>query len=465
MNKNSNIYGIILAGGSGSRLWPLSREMHPKQLLRLIGEHTLFQSTFLRLSTLIPDINILTVTNVKHSEEIRIQLDELAQNNGQDKKYITLTEPVGKNTAPAIALASFYVIKKLADNNSDPILLIAPSDHLIKKEEEFNKAVIEAVKLAELGYIVTFGINPDRPDTGYGYIKTTIGSDISKITATGLKVSEFKEKPDMETAQKYLEDGSYYWNGGIFMFKASVMLNELRKFVPDIYDLLEKTELSQKKPTVCLETYEKLTNISIDYAVMEKSSLITLVPLDCGWNDLGSWEAIYDVSPKDKNNNYFSGNVVDIDSKNSMVFGTSKLVATIGLENTIVVETDDAVMICDKTKTQDVKKIFDNLKTANNPAYMVHNTIFKSWGHYKILQQEKDFLTKTVFVNPHSKTDFQKTDNKGEHLYVLSGQAKITKENDVFILKTGESIDMPLGTTYCLENILDEDLKILKIER
>ena len=362
MPENKNIYGVILAGGSGSRLWPLSREMYPKQLLKLTGEHTLFQSTFLRLAALIPVENILTVTNLLQIEAIQSQLKELSEN----KSLITIGEPAGRNTAPAVGLSARYIKEKLA-GGSDPIVLVTPSDQLISDREAFLNAVKEGVKLAEEGYIITFGIKPTKHETGYGYIKTFEEQNLGK---TGKKVDEFREKPDLETAKSYLEAGNYFWNAGIFMFKVSTILQEMQKHSPDVLNCLNKLDLT--KDTIDKEVYQQIPSISIDYAVMEKSDRIALIPVDCGWNDLGSWEAVYDVLEKDIQSNVIKGNVIAENTENCYINSTSRQVSVIGVKDIVVVETADAVLVCDKSKTQDVKVIFEKLKKENNPLYFQH---------------------------------------------------------------------------------------------
>ena len=356
MSENKNIFGVILAGGSGSRLWPLSREMYPKQLLKLTGENSLFQSTFLRLTDVIPAKNIITVTNDMHLPEIKIQLAELDSN----EEYKAIGEPVGRNTAPAIGLAALLIQNNLAEKNSDPVIFVTPSDHLIQNNEAFLNAVREGIKLAEDGYIVTFGIKTSKPETGYGYIKTFTDE---KLSNDGYKVDEFKEKPDFETAKKYLEAGNYFWNSGIFMFKASTILKEMQIHSPDVFTGLNKLDLT--KDFIEKEVYISIPSISIDYAVMEKSDKIALIPVDCGWNDLGSWESIYDVMDKDANQNYIKGNVISIDTQDSYIYSSSKLISTIGVKNLVIIETEDAILICDKSRTQDVKIIFDKLKKEN----------------------------------------------------------------------------------------------------
>ena len=281
------MYGIILAGGSGSRLWPLSRELYPKQLLNLISDKSLLQATFERLKVCMPEEDIISITNTKHVSNVKMQLSSLTQNP------VVLAEPVAKNTAPAIVLATKYIMQKSV---SDPIIIVVPSDHLIKDNEKFLSTVQKGKKLAQDGYIVTFGIKPNYPETGYGYINT------SKEIGNGYKVKEFVEKPDFETAQKYLQEGTFYWNSGIFMFKASTLLNEAIKHAPDIAKVSEEFDFTENNQ-IPFVNFDKMPNISIDYAIMEKSNKIALVKLESDWNDLGSWQSIYDVSKKDKDGN------------------------------------------------------------------------------------------------------------------------------------------------------------------
>ncbi|MEI7474371.1 MAG: mannose-1-phosphate guanylyltransferase/mannose-6-phosphate isomerase [bacterium] len=460
----SNIYGVILAGGSGSRLWPLSREMYPKQLLKLNDDNTLFQSSFLRLSNVIRPENILTVTNTKQSSDIKLQLSQLKETVHSISDFRTVIEPIGRNTAPAIALSVLYILKKMSVNHEDAIICISPADHLIKDKPAFEAALNEGIKLAENGYIATFGIKPDKPDTGYGYINTEKNSQIEEISSVGVKACEFKEKPDYETAVNYVESGVYYWNSGIFVFKASVILEELIKYYPEIYNKLEKAELYDNGPTVKFDEFMQLPDISIDYAVMEKSSKLALIPVDCGWNDMGSWEAIYDTAQKDEKNNFMSGNVVDIDSEDSLVFGTSKLVSTIGLKNIVVVETEDAVLVCDKDRTQDVKKVFDKLKVSNDNTYKIHKTVYRPWGFYTVLQEGPEFKTKMIQVNPGAKLSLQMHYHRSEHWVVLSGTAKVRKGETDYYLKPGDSIDIPATVKHFLENPGKVDVQIIEVQ-
>lgn len=442
------MFGIILAGGSGSRLWPLSRELYPKQLLSLNSDKSLLQATFDRLNSFIPAENILSITNTKHAPNVRLQLENIS-NNVQ-----VLSEPLSKNTAPAIAVATKFIMQK----EEDPIILVVPSDHLIKNIKKFAETVENGEKLAQKGYIVTFGIEPEYPETGYGYINI-----LKQPILNGFKVKEFVEKPDIKTAKKYIEAKTYFWNSGIFMFKASTMIEELKKYTPEIFNTLEEVNFSTSDQ-IEYNIFNKMPNISIDYAVMEKSDKIALVKLESDWNDLGSWQSIYDISAKDKNNNVFKGHVLDEGSNNSLVYASSKLVATVGLENIVLVETEDAILACNKNKTQEVKKIFDTLKKQNDNTHLIHKTVYRPWGFYTVLAQGNGFLTKLIHVNSGQKLSVQSHNHRSEHWVVLSGTAKIVLEDKEYELTPGHSIDIPLKSIHSLQNPYEENLEIIEVQ-
>lgn len=442
------MFGIILAGGSGSRLWPLSRELYPKQLLNINSDKSLLQTTFERLKQFMPAENIVSITNTKHVSNVKLQLENIA------KDVTVLSEPLAKNTAPAIAVALKYIQTK----DSDPVILVVPSDHLIKNTRNFYETVKKGEKLANEGYIVTFGIEPDYPETGYGYINI-----LKKPIFDGFKVKEFVEKPDAKTAQKYVDAKTYFWNSGIFMFKASVMLEEIKNLAPEIYSVLDEVNFSSGDK-IEYNTFNKMPSISIDYAIMEKSEKIALVKLESDWNDLGSWQSIYDISNKDKNKNVFLGHVIDEGSKNSLVYSSSKLVATVGLNDVVLVETEDAVLACKKDKAQDVKKIFDTLKKQNDNTHLVHKTVYRPWGFYTVLTQGKGFLTKVIHVDAGQKLSVQSHNYRSEHWVVLSGTAKVVLEGEEHILSAGRSIDIPLKAVHSLQNPYEEELEIIEVQ-
>ncbi len=443
------MYSIILAGGSGSRLWPLSRELYPKHLLNLTSSKSLLQSTFERLNFCMPQENILSITNTKHLANVKMQLKELTP------APQVLAEPVSKNTAPAIALAVKYLMQKI---ENDPIILVVPSDQLIENTEKFAATVKKGEKLAQDGYIVTFGIEPSYPETGYGYINT------SENLNNFYKVKNFVEKPDYKTAQSYLKAKTYFWNSGIFMFKASVILKEIQKLAPQISEISDKIDFT-KSDNIPFLDFDEMPNISIDYAVMEKSDNIALIKLESDWNDLGSWGSIYDVSPKDKNNNVFIGHVLDEGSKNSFVYASSKLVATIGLEDTVIVETEDAILACRKDRTQDVKKIYETLKKQNDNTHLVHKTVYRPWGFYTVIAQGEGFLTKIIHVNPKQKLSVQSHNHRSEHWVVLSGTAKVILESKELILNSGYSVDIPVKAIHSLQNPYDEAVEVIEVQK
>lgn len=443
------MYGIILAGGSGSRLWPLSRELYPKQLLNLISDKSLLQSTFERLTNCMQKDEILSITNTKHSANVRMQLAQLTENPK------VLSEPVSKNTAPAIALATKYIMQETGE---DPVILVVPSDHLIQDKEHFLSTVKKGEKLAEEGYIVTFGIKPNYPETGYGYINTLKPLDI------GFKVKEFVEKPNLETAEKYLKAGTYYWNSGIFMFKASTMLAEIEKNAPEIAKIAQNVDFTKSSDIPFVE-FDKMPSISIDYAVMEKSDKIALVALESDWNDLGSWQSIYDVSKKDEHNNVFIGHVIDEGSKNSFVYASSKLVTTIGLEDTVIVETEDAILACKKDRTQDVKHIYETLKKQNDDTHLIHKTVYRPWGFYTVIAQGNGFLSKIIHVNSGQKLSVQSHNHRSEHWVVLTGTAKVVLEANERILSPGHSVDIPVKAIHSLQNPYKEALEIIEVQK
>lgn len=437
------MFGVILAGGSGSRLWPLSRELYPKQLLTLNADKSLLQATFERLNNFIPAQNIISVTNSKHHSNIKMQLSKLSEDT------VILAEPISKNTAPAIALSIKYIVENY---NEDEIILVVPSDLQINDVEKFTQTIKSSEHFANEGFIVTFGIKPNYPETGYGY-----------ICAENEKVVSFVEKPNRQTAEKYIQNGNYFWNSGIFMFKASTIIKEFNKYCPEIDSVIKNIDFSEK--SISFTEFDKMPNISIDYAIMEKSSNIVMVELKSDWKDLGSWKSIYEISPKDENNNVFVGHVLDKDSKNSLVYSSSKLVATIGLEDTVIVETEDAILACKKDKTDEVKQVYETLKQQHDGTQKVHKTVYRPWGFYTVIAEGKGFQTKIIHVNPGQKLSVQSHNYRSEHWVVLSGMAKVVLEGKDRILSPGHSIDIAVKAIHSLQNPFEEDLEIIEIQK
>lgn len=443
------MYGIILAGGSGSRLWPLSRELCPKQLLKLDGENSLLQSTFKRLCRFIDPENIISITNIKHANDVKFQLSKVCGNS------VVLSEPIAKNTAPAIA-ASIEYFKQMKDENE--VVIIVPSDHLIKDLEKFENTVKTGLKAAEEGKIVTFGIQPTYPETGYGYIKTKSEND-------GIfDVDCFVEKPDLKTAQKYLLEGNYFWNSGIFMAKVSTLLKEFAHYQKEIFENLSKLNYKESI-TIKYGVFEDMPSISFDYAIMEKSNKIVLCKLQSDWSDLGSWQSLYDVTEKDSNGNILEGNAIVEDVKNSFIYTDKKIVAAIGLENVILVNTEDAVLACKADYSQQVKNVFEKLKKDDDKAHLIHKTVFRPWGWYTCLADGEGYLTKVICVSPKQKLSIQSHNHRSEHWVVLEGHAKVVLNDKDYLLEAGQSIDIPVQAKHSLQNPYEEELKIIEVQK
>lgn len=440
---------VILAGGSGSRLWPLSRSQYPKQLLSLDEETSLLQQTFSRLKMFVKSEDIVTITNVKNASDVRLQLNKIESSN------TIISEPLELNTAPAIAAALEYFSQKY---NNDETVIIMPSDLLICDNDNFLKSVEKAKSLVSAGYLVTFGIKPSYPETGYGYIK------IQEKILDGFKVENFVEKPDNATAEKYITSDDIFWNSGIFMGKISTFIQEFEKFAPEISANVKNIDFSSSN-TINYSVYEKMPSISIDYAVMEKSDKIALVKLESDWKDLGSWKSLYDIKPKDINGNVLKGNVVVDNVNNSFIYSQKELVAVSGLENILLVETEDAIMACDIRKSQNVKDLYNKLKEKNSDTINLHKTVFRPWGYYTCMNRGEGYLTKTICVLPKQKLSIQSHNHRSEHWVVLEGKALVLKEGEPYYLNAGDSIDIPLKAKHSLQNPYDTELKIIEVQK
>lgn len=441
---------IILAGGSGSRLWPLSREMFPKQLIDIDNSNTsLLQQTFKRLLNSMSSNDILTITNIKHYQDVKLQLNKIDTNN------IVLAEPLSKNTAPAVACALEYLRQK---NNLDDIVVILPSDHLIKDFESFINTINLTIPIAKNNFIVTLGIKPTYPETGYGYIKT-----LSRML-DGYKVEKFVEKPDIETAKQYIKSGDYFWNSGIFIGKISVFLDEFKKYSPEIYSCLKLFDFKQAA-NIEFSDYENMPSISIDYAIMEKSDRIALVELQSDWSDLGSWESIYNIKEKDEDGNVIEGKVITNNVKNSFIYSQKEIVAVSDLENIILVETEDAIMACDIRKSQNVKNLYNKLKAKQSSTVSIHKTVFRPWGFYTCLNSGSGYLTKTINVLPQHKLSLQSHQYRSEHWVVLEGQALVVKGDKTYNLFPGDSIDIPVGMKHSLQNPYTNNLVVIEVQK
>lgn len=445
---------VIMAGGSGSRLWPLSRSMFPKQFLVLNDKNnlTMLQSTIERIdgmSTLEPII----ITNEQHRFIVAEQLREY------DIKSRIILEPAGRNTAPAIALAAFEAVKY----GEDPILLILAADHVVLNKEAFQQSIKHALVQAELGYLVTFGIVPTSPETGYGYIHR--GREIDK---NAYKVEQFVEKPSLEIAEKYIASGDYYWNSGCFMFKASSYLNELKQFSPEIYDICEKATKKMLKDIDFIRVDEneflKCPDDSVDYAVMEKTDKGIVVPMDAGWSDVGSWSALWDVSDKDQNQNSYRGDVIMKNTSNCYIYAPNKLVAAVGLDNIVIVDTKDAVLVADKSRVQEVKQVVEQLKGEGRREYQEHREVYRPWGRSDAIGRGPRYIVNRVTIKPGKSEELQVHYHRAEHWIVVSGTAKVTKDNEVRLITENQSIYIPVGIPHRVENPGKIQLELIEVQ-
>lgn len=443
-----SICSVILAGGSGTRLWPLSRAAHPKQFLTLHGEDTMLQATVKRLSGLGVQSSI-TICNEEHRFFVAEQLRAI------DKLGTIILEPVGRNTAPAIALAALSAV-------DDPLLLVMPADHIIQNNTTFIKAVSAAIPLAESGKLVTFGVVPDEPHTGYGYIKKGIEE------GAGFTVDEFVEKPSVELAQDYVSSGDYCWNSGMFLFKASKYLKELKSFRPDIYEACDSamaaTQLDLDFVRIDKATFESCPSESIDYAVMEKTSDAVVVPLDAGWTDIGSWSSLWDISAKDGNGNASSGDVLLHETNNSYVRSDGALIATVGVDDLVIVATKDAFMVAHRDSVEDVKVIVQRLKEQSRSEWNLHREVYRPWGKYDSVDSGERYQAKRITVKPGAKLSVQKHHHRAEHWIVVAGTALVTNGDDKFLLSENESTYIPIGVVHALENPGKFDLEIIEVQ-
>lgn len=444
---------IILAGGSGTRLWPLSRELYPKQFHALAGSATMLQETVGRLTGL-DCAAPLVICNEDHRFIAAEQLRQV----GESRAAILL-EPVGRNTAPAITLAALHALGA----EGDPVLLVLAADHLIANVQNFHESVQKAVRLAQAGRLVTFGIVPDRPDTGYGYIRRgkALGDD-------GFAIERFEEKPDRATASAYLADGGYLWNSGMFVFRASVYLAEMKRLQPEILDACQRalraSEADRDFVRIDAATFAACPANSIDYAVMEKTAMAAMVPLDAGWSDIGSWSALWDVQPKDGDGNVLAGDVLAIDSKDSLVRAQSRLVAVVGVEDLVVVETKDAVLVSHKDHVQDVKAVVERIRKMKRSEHLNHREVYRPWGRYDSIDVGKRDQVKRITVNPGAKLSVQMHHHRAEHWVVVRGTARVQKGEETILLSEDQSTYIPLGEIHALENPGKIPLELIEVQ-
>lgn len=444
-----------MAGGIGSRLWPLSRELYPKQFLSVTGNMSMLQQTVSRLSDLEHQAPILIC-----NEEHRFIAAEQMRLGGFEHGGIIL-EPVGRNTAPAIALAALQAINN-AKNDEEPLLLVLAADHVIENEIAFIESVKKALQPAVEDKLVTFGIVAKAAETGYGYIKT------SEKQGDAFAVSEFVEKPDLETAKQYLATNEYYWNSGMFLFKASRYLEELAKYEPEILEVCVQAVARPSQDVefirVDAEVFETCPSKSVDYAVMEKTDSAVVVPMDAGWSDVGSFSALWEISKKDENKNVIKGDVITVDSENNYIYAENKLVSTVGVDNLVVIETKDAILVANKDKVQDVKSIVNKLKETERNEQKVHREVYRPWGKYDTIDFGARDQVKRITVKPGEKLSIQKHFHRSEHWIVVSGTASVLTGDKTTILTENESTYIPLGTIHALENPGKIPLEMIEVQ-
>ena len=456
----ARLYPVIMAGGSGTRFWPLSRHLFPKQLLRIGGEHTLIQQTMRRVLGCAPAANVLISTNAAQADLIRAQLTDWKD----DIKNGFVLEPEGRNTAPAIALAALEVLTR----DPDGLMVVVPADHVVTGRRDFNAAVGLAAQLAMEGYLVTFGIKPIRPETGYGYIKPNVRAMLGRHgKLRGYRVQKFVEKPDAAKAAQYLKAGNYFWNSGMFVWRAATILEEIRLHQPGLaaaMDQIRKLRHADASKQRIDDAYCRITPVSIDNGVMEKSANAAVVPVAFTWSDVGSWGSLDEVAVKNKAGNVIAGRVVDIESTRSIVYADRRVVATIGLTDMVVVDTPDATLVCPKSRAQDVKKIVDILKQQQAPEHLEHLTVQRPWGSYTVLEEGPGFKVKRVTVNPGGRLSLQLHHKRSEHWVVIAGTARVTRGGDVFDLQVGQSTAIPVETQHRLENPGRETVHIIEVQ-
>lgn len=453
---------VIICGGAGSRLWPISRTCHPKPFMPLPEGGNLIQKTFQRAAKLDGVSEILTVTN----RELFFKTDDEYRQAGLPNcRASFVLEPFGRNTAAAIAAAALDLATR---EEPDTILLVLPADHLIRQDDQFAAAVANAAKLAGHGWLVTFGIKPEYPETGFGYIEL----DPSAKLASGFKVNRFVEKPDLATAQDYLESGNYLWNSGMFCFRLGTLLDELQQHAPDVMQSVSSSltgnVLSDDKGQHCTNIdpaqFNTVPDISIDYALMERSAKVATVPCDIGWSDIGSWNAFSELTQADESGNRCNGEVLHHGAKNNFIHSQDRLTALVGVEDLIVVNTPDALLVAHKDNAQDVKHIVGQLKSRNHDAHSTHRTVSRPWGNYTTLEEGERFKIKRIVVKPGASLSLQMHHHRSEHWVVVTGIAKVTNGEQMLMLNSNESTFIPAGHKHRLENPGVIDLVIIEVQ-
>lgn len=496
-----DVFAIVLAGGSGTRFWPLSRETCPKQMLRIVGEDTLLRQTIKRIKGFVPSRNIWVVTTEDKVQDTRFHLVPLGP-VAEEIQFIS--EPVGRNTAPAIGLAATCLHRR----SPDSVMMVMPSDHAIPDEKEFLRDLNLAIEGALEGNLITFGIRPTRPETGYGYIRIDQPDEPDEPDKL-YAVDRFLEKPDLETAKSFLSEGGYFWNSGIFVWKTSKILSEFQKHLPQLYGTLkemeslmvssdgstysstqrpndpkthrriaslthqprgrdERNERQEREERNKRQKRDKLYStidpVSIDCGIMERSKDVRMIPATFQWSDLGSWAALDEIIERDQAGNILRGNTIDIGSRNSIIFSDKRLIATIGLEDMVVVDTPDATLVTPKGRTQEVRKIVDVLKQNNREEHLIHLTVARPWGSYTVLEKGEGYKIKRIVLNPGARLSLQRHSRRSEHWVVVSGVARVTREGEVVLVHVNESTFIPINSKHRLENPGEKPLQIIEVQ-
>jgi mannose-1-phosphate guanylyltransferase/mannose-6-phosphate isomerase len=440
--KGGKLYGVILAGGVGSRFWPLSRESAPKQLLKIAGEESMLKATIGRLAPLIASNDIFIVTNTKQAELIRTHMGYGEKGGAKELNFIL--EPYGRNTAPAIGLAALELLSK----DPEAVMAVLPADHIVGDEKIFRKALKAASEFATEGRIVTFGIKPSSPETGYGYIKSKKGKAGRRVGYSAREVTRFVEKPNLSRAKRYLKEGGYYWNSGIFVWRADKILEEMRLHLP----LLYKRLLEIKGGAALDKVYKRIKPISIDHGILEKIGGALVIDGGFKWSDVGSWSSLKELMRPDKSGNAIKGRVVDIGSKNSLIVSSGRLVATIGLNDMVVIDTPDATLVCPESKVQEVREVVDELKKKGYGEHETHITVERPWGSYTVMETGEGYKIKKIRVLPGRRLSLQKHRFRSERWVVIKGAAKVRRGEEIIKIKTNESTYIPRGVKHRLEN-------------
>ncbi|MFZ3323595.1 MAG: mannose-1-phosphate guanylyltransferase/mannose-6-phosphate isomerase [Usitatibacter sp.] len=450
----TEVRAVILAGGSGTRLWPLSRLQSPKQFLKLVGAESLLEATVTRLHPLVDDSQVTIVTS-----------EDLAKGEGFHllQRFRGLLEPVGRNTAPAIAIAALEMGSEPFNSvkGSDPVMIVLPSDHLIRDVPAFHEALNTAIGAAREGKLVTFGIHPTAPETGFGYIRASGGGAVRKVT-------EFREKPDRATAEGFVASGEYYWNSGMFVWRANRILEAIEQYVPQLAAVLATMRAEVERGATLAATvkahFADCPSISIDHGVLEKCGDVYMVPGNFGWSDVGSWDAVYEVAEKDKDRNAVQGNALLVECKNTLIRSEGRLIAAVGVEDVAVVETPDAILVSRMGQSQKVRQVVDELVRRSGHEHIEHTTVRRPWGAYTVLEEGPGFKIKRIEVRPGGRLSLQSHKFRSEHWVVVSGVATVTRDSDRFLVNPNESTFIPIGAKHRLENEGAEPLQIIEVQ-